>query len=142
MFSVETIDFEDMQWFIDNRQKICRINMFRSYQSNSHNMIGNLKKSVTPKELTRCYAFLEMSKRLLSDTDFEMYNSTAYDYRLRANNMTEQELKAEAERLTQEYKDLKSEYLKYDGVVDSETYTQVHNEVLRLLKKKFAETKE
>lgn len=142
MFSVEAEDFEDLQWFIDNRQRICKMNMFRSYQSNSHNMIGNLKKNITPKELTRCYAFLEMSKRLLLDEPFEMYNRKAYNYRVRVANFTEDELKQEADRLVQEYKDLKTSYMKYENVVDTALFEEARAEVVRLLKHKLTETKE
>lgn len=143
MFSVETENFDDLQWFIDNRDRICKCSLYRSYLSNSNNMINNLKKKVNAKEITRAKAFLEMSKRLIDlDTPFKMFNPDMLEYRHRADGMTAEEVKSEADKIVAEYKELKKEYLKYENVIDYKTIKDIEEELYRLLKKKFTETEE
>ena len=136
-YSVEQYDYDDMAWFIQNRERIIRATPDKLAHVSAkmiHSMIR--AEHPTPKDVVRATAFANLVDKIIN-TD---YLGTTVDPKLRAYRgylssieHTDEyykiisTLKARSDKLL-----IESE--KYESRRDYEIINQVHNEITRLVK--------
>lgn len=135
MYSREYIDCEELQWFLENRSRLSRVNLYGSYRTNSLNMIRNLKERQDEKTLTRAYTFYQLLNNLLRVGDFELYNRNTLDFRKRAAKLGDEERKEMANVLTLKLEVLREEFIPFRNKLDDEMLDKAKAEITRLLKK-------
>lgn len=137
LYSKVYIGCDDFKWFLDNRERIVRHNIYQSYLSNSRNILGMLSGTdYESKPITRAYVMCTLLKRLLSSEEFRVYCDGAREYRDWLNNIDKDKRKEEAEKLVNEIKGLECEFERFKDVVDTSLIKDMDAEVCRLIKNK------
>ena len=143
MFSTEYRDCNDLKWFIDNRVRLCRTNMYRVFKSNSNNMIRDLNNKLDAKTLTRAYVFYRILTQLIdkANEDVSFYIPDSYDYRLKMMGLSDEEWKIERDRLITFYKYLETAYIPYKDAFDNRIFNKANSELTKLLKKQLMDSR-
>lgn len=140
LYSKLYIDCEDLQWFINNRDRITRYNIYKSYKSNSGFIISKLTKSSDTKTLTRCYAFRLLLTRLLdTNNEFDLCNHQTRNFRLWVDKLNDKQRDGLAGDIIKETKSLEESFLKFSDTKDTEIIDSMNVEIKRLLKTKLLE---
>lgn len=136
LFSKEYENAEDYQWCIDNRQRICRLDLWKSYKVNSGNIMEMLDKSkVTNKDIVRAYVFKSILDRLISDDEFTVYVEGSREYRLWLDTIDEHSRENEIKSIRKSVECLEDKYRKFQGRADAEMIDLINKELIRILKK-------
>lgn len=137
LYSIEKYSCEDLNWFISNRDRICKSHKFNCYIHNANNMLRDLRINPNPKNLTRAYVFKTLLERVLDEnSEFEVYVPDSLAFRMESESMSEQERLSLSDRLRQDLIKLESRYEPYRNVVDTELLELADQELIRLLKER------
>ena len=130
MFSTEHVGCEDLKWFIENRQRLCRASLHRAYDTSN-----DLKKKHDSKTLTRAYVFYNILSQMVSNTELSFYISNSYEYRIFTQGLPDNALIAERDILLHKLSEL-GQIFKHRPAEDKEIKTLARAELVRLLKLK------
>lgn len=135
LYSKAYINCDDFEWFINNRERIVRHNIYQSYLSNSRNIYNMLSDTnFEPKQITRAYVFNTLLKRLLDNKEFRIYCEESGTYREWLNSIDKNKRRIEAEKIKVETRELGNEFEKFRSIVDTKLIQDMHAEVQRLIR--------
>lgn len=134
MFSTEYHDCDDLKWFIENRDRLCRVSISRAFKCNTSNMIRDLNKKHDAKTLTRAFVFKNILNQFVSDSSISFYIPSAYEYRINALGMSEEQLIIERDYYIEWFTKMKENANEFKQLEDHSIMRDAEREILRLIK--------
>lgn len=136
MYSTEYNDCEDLEWFIQNRERLIRADIYNMYKHNLPIIRQNVD-TLKPKNITRAFVYLTLLKRILNHKEkFSLHVAESKEYRERVESKTNKvTLMTHARNIESEAELLEWEFEIFKDRVDLEILQAADNEIIRLLKK-------
>ena len=120
LYAVEYEDCENLGWFIANRDRIAHVDLYRLYDTNMGCMNTTYRrKDFRDKDLVHMYVFNDLLHKILSGTEFSIYDTKYGKYRQMVSKWNTARIKQEADLILQDSKDLKPKFEEYADKVDS-----------------------
>ena len=136
LWAKEYIGADDLKWFIDNRDRIIRYNLYKFYDCNMGCIHTMLKNGYNPKDTTRIFVFYSLMTDMLNPNKrFNIEVEDSREYRLWVSGMNPDKLKRETDSLVRGVRGLESEYLRFKGMIDTGLGLEMDQELKRLIQK-------
>ena len=133
LFSKEMYNSEKLRWFIDNRQRIVKCDLWTLYNTNKRSVEEQLNK-LNPKTLTRAYVFQQLLRSLLTnDFEFKIKVGMARSYRTFAESAPKSDIKKSANAIKHNIESLENDFYAFKDKVDIKTIEEVKSEVKRII---------
>lgn len=136
MYSSKYINCEDIEWFIQHRDRLIKSNKYNLFKHNKGIILNNLQLE-SPKGLTRAYVYLQVLKRIAQDECIESLKcSDGLEYRELSENIFGTHMfELEQEAIIKELLALENYFNQYKDRIDTDILKEADDEIIRLLRK-------